>query len=44
MEVAQRIEGKSSMEMRDILGIPNDWKSEEQKQLPDERGTLLEKQ
>lgn len=42
-EVAFRIEGKSSAEMRDILGIPNDSKPEEEKMLSEDDEMLLEK-
>ncbi len=42
-EVALRIEGKSSAEMRGILGIPNDWKSEDKNKLEKESGMLFEK-
>lgn len=42
-EVAKRIEGKSTVEMREILGIEADWKPEEQRNLDDENAMLVEK-
>lgn len=42
-EVALRIAGKSTVEMREILGIQNDWHQDELRNITEESSMLSDK-